>query len=58
MKKVSENEYNKAKKRIEELLLLVDNNTPKENIKYNLYICNMKVILYAHYFISKIKRVL
>jgi len=32
MKKISETEYNKAKERIEELLLLVDDSTPKENI--------------------------
>lgn len=31
MKKISENEYKKAKERIEELLLLVDDNTPKED---------------------------
>ena len=32
MKKITENEYRKAKERIEELLLLVDENTPEENI--------------------------
>lgn len=32
MKEISENEYRKAKERIEELLLLVDGNTPKENV--------------------------
>ena len=31
MKKISENEYKKAEERIEELLLLVDDNTPKED---------------------------
>ena len=31
MKKISENEYKKAEARIEELLLLVDDNTPKED---------------------------
>ncbi len=32
MKKIIENEYKKAKERIEELLLLFDDSTPKENI--------------------------
>ena len=32
MKKIIENKYKKAKERIEELLLLVDDGTPKENI--------------------------
>ena len=31
MKKISENEYKRAEARIEELLLLVDDNTPKED---------------------------
>ncbi len=31
MKKISENEYKKAEERIEELLLLIDDNTPKED---------------------------
>ncbi len=31
MKKISENDYKKAQERIEELLLLVDDNTPKED---------------------------
>ena len=32
MKKIIENKYKKAKESIEELLLLVDDGTPKENI--------------------------
>ena len=38
MGKISENEYKKAKERLEELLLLVDDNTPKENTNLEEFI--------------------